>query len=243
MLYLKLPALYPLDAAIQEYYLTAAGKEETIRQRLAEKLYARWQGLNVPFPGCANSNDYWYFVHVFAQDRHVCRNGIKYPLSFSRFQECWIEAFSDDNPEASSAVLDMLFCIAREKKGSRLDTLDFSRPTRCLSRRDSDLLLEIAGDDTLSILGFSPKKYTLTHVPLEIYLQGMDLKLWGEQPMYTHVDGYRMRDDGVLSCIFAGNFSSPNLPHIDSYFANFISRHLISRYMICGHPPPLMTML
>jgi hypothetical protein len=232
MRHLKLAVFEKLDPIICAYSLKSAREGEAVRQRLAEELYALWKEFNLPFPARVESHDYWYFVHIFSQNKHIYSDGKRYALSFTRFQECWVEPFSEASIEMSSDILDTLFRVAQNKTNSLIDLLDISRPTRHLSRRDSDLLLAIAGGETLSTLGFSPQKYRLMHIPLEIYLQGINLRLWGNLPLYTHLDGYRLRDDGVIASLFAGNFFSKTLPCIDSYFMKFRSKHLIARYII-----------
>lgn len=234
MLHFKLPCQQDLDALILEYCQKAHHECETVRQQLAQELYLHWKDSGIPFPARPEDYDYWYFVHVQSQDKHVCDKKKKYSFSFSRFQECWVESFSDRDAEKSSDLLEALFHAARDKT----EVFNISKPTRHLSRNESDLLLQLAGDEALSALGFSSQRYALIHIPLEIYLLGMDRHIWGHDPIYTHLDGYRIRDDKVLASLFAGNFSSENLPCIDSYFLSFRSNHLISRYAICSiHNP------
>ncbi len=244
-----------LQNLVENYYIKNKGESEENRIKNAEIMLQKWEKeFSTPILGVFPLYDYWYWIYIYSLDYHIDAEGNLYKHSWNKEQEVYIESFSDKDKTKDTILLDMMFEVFQTKwlsflnKKNKLgreyildckinyhpkhNSWDWIVKSRFLSRQDSDYLIASTKKEVLSKLGFDSKKYTIQHISLEIFLQASSLGLWGNTDIMTHIDGYRLRADGVLSTIFAWHKKYGWVSYFDSFWFDSSFDCLLSRYMI-----------
>lgn len=127
---------------------------------------------------------------LFALHVYVNSAGVRYLPLFADSEWVMIEDFPEDSPPAESSLLTMLGLQQRS----------------ALSRVEIERALQRHGPNIVgNKLGLDARKYRLTCIPFDLYARIGQDRGWGQQPHWTHVDGYQVLKGGALRALVSGD--------------------------------------
>lgn len=220
-----------LNWLCEKFYNNSNWKSEFERNKLAKTLLNKWElNKNIPTLWYPPFFDYWYLIELYSMNKHINLNGENVKLKFDWQWEAYVEDFKDWNIK-SSCLLDKMFEIFTKKWKKFITKKDLD-VSRILSREDNDLLLKYWGNETLEFYWFSPDQYKIVNIPIDIYLRLFSNNLFWNKNIFTHVYGYRLRDDFIKSTLFMWYKKYWWPCFIDWFWLNISFESLISRYII-----------
>jgi len=129
-------------------------------------------------------------LHFFVKHPFVNSAGVRYLPPFEQ-EVALVEDFSEAGPIPESSPL--------------LEALELPR-RRGLSRVAIERALSARGVTVLeSELGLDPRDYRIVCIPPDLYRSVGRECCWGEQPFWTHLDGYQLLEQGVLRALVGGD--------------------------------------
>lgn len=213
-----------------EYYNLSKWKDEIIRIKNAQSMIEKWVNISdIPPLWVSNLHDYWYFVQLYSRDKHVFSDNTPVKLRFDWEGEVFVENFQDNNISNQWIYEKMLEIFYRKWLSFNNGPL---KTDRFLSREDSDLLISSTNYETLELLWLDSNIYEIRHISIDILLRLFKYNFIGNEEIYTHVDGYRLRDDDINAALFMWHKKYGGISYIDGFWLNTSFNKLISRYMI-----------
>lgn len=131
-------------------------------------------------------------VHPF-----ITSAGARYLPRFTA-EEVLVEDFPEGPDPAAGSELQLALGLPRRMAVSRLEV--------------EAALLERGPDLIESELGLEPEAFRLVCVPFDVYARLAPRRGWGQQPLWTHFDGYQVWKEGRLRALVGGNvrFGGPH---------------------------------
>jgi len=127
-----------------------------------------------------------------------------------------IETFLESEPDARTALLAELGLSHR----------------RGLPRLVIEDALMTRGPTICSNIGLDPTDFTLVCVPFDAYLRLAPEHGWGQQELWTHMDGYQVKRDLDLWALVGGNARFGGSHDLASIARRYDSDHLTVRLAI-----------
>lgn len=197
-----LPAYPQADQILQSFYQAAQDQPELTRLALAKDLILTWQENKLPtnlMPILASRQDYWYLFQVFALNRHVHDDKSRYHFCLSNQPTIYLDS--------QLTIFKSLF------------SHDF------ISRQQLDKIISDQSQDVIQRFGLSPKDWRLAPLPLDILLR-LPAELTPLGDFNYHLDGYRLRPDGLLTGLVGGHLLFGGQSFVDSLFTSVSSQNL-----------------
>lgn len=119
---------------------------------------------------------------------HVTSAATRY-LPWFGVETLLVEDFDEAHPDAASPLLDLLEIPRR----------------RGVARRDLESRLRGNSVRVCRSLDLDPTEFCVASIPFDAYLRLAPERGWGERPLWTHFDGYRLTPEGDTLALVGGN--------------------------------------
>jgi hypothetical protein len=127
-----------------------------------------------------------------------------------------VERFAEDDADAPSALLALLGLPRR----------------RGLSRTSIERAVRRGSAAVCTALGLDPFAFTLALIPFDAYVRLAPARSWGEQPLWTHFDGYRLAPGGVLRALVGGDCRYGGADGLCGVGRDYDGAHLLARFVV-----------
>jgi hypothetical protein len=176
-----------IAAFVQQHQWRTATAATEIAREGAVRLNELMRGIELPQ---GMSEPATTVILMFAINPFVNSAGVRYMVHFSSEY-----VLLEDFPETGEG----------EENSEMLKALGLPQ-RRSLARLEIEQALRQHGPAIVEQrLGLDPREYRLVCLPYDVYLRaGRDFG-WGQQPSWTHVDGYQLRSGTRLRALVAGN--------------------------------------
>ena len=102
-----------------------------------------------------------------------------------------------------------------------------------LTRIDIENALVEKGNDVLrNELLLDPRDFRLIAIPADIYTQLGQDRGWGQKPMWTHFDGYWVREGANLQALAGGDVRFGGTHDVVSFSPNYTTDKLLARFAV-----------
>lgn len=226
------PPAYPeAQQLLDSYTHKASSLPEIDRIQLAQELCDHWQLRKYSshlLPMIPSRQDYWYWLQLMTQNRHIHANGIPYQFKLDNSEVVYLESFPECNysdPQAQQ-ILAPSNLLTKMCKLAQLPN-----PTRFMSRIIIDSLIQKTETQILFELELSQKHYRLAPIPYDIYIR-LDPSQFGQSTISTHFDGYRLRKDHKKTTLIGGYGPFGGQSFSDSLWLDTHTNHVIIRLAI-----------
>jgi hypothetical protein len=144
----------------------------------------------------------------------------------TRFQVCLvvedllIEDFAEPEPKQEMPTTKLLSELGLESR-------------RDLSRIDIENAVLLHGPRILKEkLGLDPELFRLVAMPPDIYTSFAGERGWGQREMWTHFDGYRVREGGKLAALAGGDKRFGGTHDVVSFSPTYSRETIIARFAV-----------
>jgi hypothetical protein len=180
----------PADPAQAEALARAAWRPRFLAEEATQEGGRRFTHLLESLGGrdhlTAAARDLLFF---FVKHPFVNSAGVRYLPPFEK-EVALVEDFSEQEPIPDGSPL--------------LEALELPR-RRALSRVAIERALRSHGATVLQQLGLDPREYRIVCIPPDLYSSVGRECCWGEQPFWTHLDGYQLLEQGGLRALVGGD--------------------------------------
>ena len=145
----------------------------------------------------------------------VTSGGTRY-LPWFGAEALLLEAFPEDEPDASSGVLEALSLPRR--RGLPRDAIE-----EALLRR---------GPEVCEQAGLDPEEYRLVCVPFDVYLRAAPERGWGQRELWTHFDGYQVTRELQLHALVGGDVRFGGPGDLCGVARHYDSERILSRFAV-----------
>jgi hypothetical protein len=216
---------------LESFFSASHAAAESVRIQLAKQLYQDWQDANVPtylFPAVPEKDDWWYLIQLFALDRHRDSTGKPWHFDLSKSREIVVlSQFAPTDSHPFSPIWQALW----QKYGKR-GAAESQYDQKIATRAKIDELLYLYADQVLATYHLDPMQYELRHINLAELLRAGDRLKIGLDESYVHIDGYRVRLDGQIDGLIAGN-AFGGARFIDSWWSDMFHSKITTYLVIC----------
>jgi hypothetical protein len=112
-----------------------------------------------------------------------------------------------------------------------LTALGFSR-RRGLTRIAIERALLDRGPGVLGQLGLDPQAFRLVCIPPDVHIRLGEAEKWGQQPLWTHFDGYLIMTNGRLRALAGGDVRYGGLNHLFGIGRDYDSDLVMARFAV-----------
>ena len=112
-----------------------------------------------------------------------------------------------------------------------LEALGLPRRTR-LSRLAIEQALTAQGVTIIEKLGLSPTDFRLVCIPPDLHLRVGEERGWGQQPIWTHFDGYMLQRDGHRMALAGGDVRFGGIFDMVSVGMSYESERVFARFAV-----------
>jgi hypothetical protein len=180
----------PADLAQAEAVARAAWRPQFLAEEVTQDGGRRFSNLLQSLAGREISAAARDLLLFFVKHPFVNSAGVRYLPPFEK-EVALIEDFSEKGPIPESSPL--------------LAALELPR-RRALSRVAIERALRAHGTAVLEQhLGLDPREYRIVCIPPDLYTSIGRECCWGEQPFWTHLDGYQLLEQGGLRALVGGD--------------------------------------
>jgi hypothetical protein len=81
-------------------------------------------------------------------------------------------------------------------------------------------------------VGLDPRMFRLVCIPADVHLRLGDAEGWGQQPLWTHFDGYLVMHDGRLRALAGGDVRFGGIYDLVAFGRDYDADRLIARFAI-----------
>jgi hypothetical protein len=144
----------------------------------------------------------------------------------TRFKVCMVvedllmEDFAEPDPKAEMPESQLLLALGLTSRWG-------------LSRADIEKVLFQHGPRIIKEeLCLDPEAFRLVAIPPDIFTLIANERGWGQKEMWTHFDGYRVRDDGKLHALAGGDKRFGGSHDLVSFSPDFARETLMTRFAV-----------
>jgi hypothetical protein len=112
-----------------------------------------------------------------------------------------------------------------------LTALGFSR-RRGLTRLAIEQALLVHGAKILESLGLDPQIFRLVCIPPDVHIRLGEAEKWGQQPLWTHFDGYLIMTNGRMRALAGGDVRYGGLHHLFGIGRDYDSDLVMARLAV-----------
>lgn len=134
-------------------------------------------------------------------------------------EDVLVEDFPDPKEDAEPAASELL------------KALGFSR-RRGLTRIAIEQALLAHGAGILQQLGLDPQILRLVCIPPDVHIRLGEAEKWGQQPLWTHFDGYLIMTNGRLRALAGGDVRYGGLNHLSGIGRDYDSDLVMARFAV-----------
>jgi hypothetical protein len=158
-------------------------------------------------------------IEFFLLNPFITSGGTRYQVCLV-VEDLLIEDFAEPEPKQEQAHTGLLAALGLETRWG-------------LTRIDIETALLRNGPRILEEeLALDPQAFRLAAIPPDIYTHLALEREWGRKEMWTHFDGYQVREDGKLQALAGGDRRFGGTHDVVSFNPNYTSDKILARFAV-----------
>ena len=158
-------------------------------------------------------------IEFFLLNPFITSGGTRYQVCLV-IEDLLIEDFAEPEPKSEMPITGLLSALGLESRWGR-------------ARVEIEKALLQNGPRILEKeLALDPEAFRLVAIPPDIYTHLAPERGWGQKQMWTHFDGYRVREDGKLHALAGGDQRFGGTHDVVCFNPAYASEKLLTRFAV-----------
>jgi hypothetical protein len=158
-------------------------------------------------------------IEFFLLNPFITSGGTRYQVCLV-IEDLLIEDFAEPEPKQELPHTGLLSALGLESRWG-------------LTRTDIENALLRNGPRILEEeLALDPETFRLIPIPPDIYTHLAAERGWGQQQMWTHFDGYRVREEGKLQALAGGDQRFGGAHDVMCFNAGYTNEKILTRFAV-----------